>query len=136
MKIQNKEKVVSIILSAELIMYGNLAIRLDKNNDGVLVSWLTVADGGDVVSNEEKSISQREFEKIVESISDLEFIDEEDEDMNICWSLQFGDETDNAIFTISPGCWSRTLFERIVEELEAFLDDEEALYDFNELLSW
>lgn len=130
-----KEDVFSIILSAELMMYGSLAVRLDKNADGVIASWLSIADGGDVVSNE-KNIGHRELAMVVDKISEMEFDDEEDERMSICWSLQFRDRADEVLFSSSQGYWSRELLDRIIKELEEFLGDDEVLYDFNEILLW
>lgn len=128
-----KNIITSIVLSAELLMYGHISLRIDDEQDGLIVKWMSITDGGEVVTNAEKRICQKRLIDVVNGLCDID-INEIEENGNIYWSLQFFDKLDNVIDSIEVGYWEQELLENIINELRLFLEDGEALVDFYNIL--
>lgn len=131
-----KDPITSIVLSAELMMYGYLSVRVSQEDDKVAASWYAMADGGQVIADGQKEYSDLDFSQFRDTICKLTFPAEEDEELSIVWGLQFGDADDELLYELSSGLWNPDLLEQIVNEIESFLKDKEPLAQFRDLLQW
>lgn len=127
--------VTSVCINADLLMYGQMAIRIDQQEKGTSASWIAIADGGTVVSSGRKQFPEVDFRELINSLSELHYDVDEDDEMSICWSIAFGKENDEIVFSKEEGNWSRELLEEIIGLLSRSLDDE-VTSDFEYLLSW
>lgn len=138
MEIREKEKITTIIASAQLPMYGFVALFIRQEDNGVLVGWREIEEGGHVYEDEE-----REFDKLSISslLMDLEIIDtpvQSEPCESICWSVQFGDADDyevDAICGTEDGNINRSVLEEILDKIERFLDFEEVTGPFRRMLA-
>lgn len=132
----DKSKISTVILNAELLMYGYLAIRVSKENEDTVVTWFGMADGGEVVANQQKKYCGLGWSLFTEKICELEIPTEEDDDLSIHWGLQLGDNEDELIYGLASGLWDRDLIEEIVDLIEGFICDEEPVEIFRNLFDW
>lgn len=131
----DKERVATVILNAELIMYGFLAVQISRIEGVTVVSWLGVADGGQVVADEQKEYPDLEWSTFIDSISKID-APEEDDTLSIVWNLQLGDENEDLLYEFESGLWDRDLLEQIVNIMEEYLCDKEPLEIFRNLFGW
>lgn len=131
-----KDPITSIILSAELMMYGYLSVRVSQEDDKVIASWYAMADGGQVIADGQKEYRDLDFSQFKDSICRLAFPAEEDEALSVVWGVQFGDANDELLYELSSGLWNPDLLEQIINEIESFLKDNEPLAQFKDLLQW
>lgn len=132
----DKDQITTIILSAELVMYGYLSVRVSQENNKVIASWYAMADGGQVIADGQKEYSDLNFPQFRDSICKLDFPAEEDEKLAIVWGVQLGDANDELLYELGSGLWNSDLLEQIVNEFESFLKDKDPLAQFRNLLQW
>lgn len=129
-------RISTVILNAELLMYGYLAIRVSQEKENTVVTWLGMADGGEIVANQQKEYSGLNWELFVNRICELEIPTDEDDELSVYWGLQLGDNDDELIYGLANGLWDRDLIEKIVDLIEEFMCDEEPVEIFRNLFDW
>ena len=132
----DQSRIATVILNAELLMYGYLAIRVSKENEDTVVTWLGMADGGEIVANQQKKYDGLNWELFAEKICELEIPVDEDDELSINWGLQLGDSDDELIYGLESGLWDRDLIEKIINLIEEFICDEEPVEIFRNLFDW
>lgn len=135
MRIRIKDTSI-IIISAELMMYGCITIRIDRVDDGITAAWLAVADGGDVVDNGEKTYTSVVFDDLLNQIKEIDFPDEENDEESISWGMQFGNTEGKLIEPIESGNWNRSALQTVIECIEAKVGDDESIASLKEMLEW
>ena len=50
-----------IVISTELIMYGNVHFKMERTKNGVAAAWLAIADGGEVFDDGYKEYTGKSF---------------------------------------------------------------------------
>lgn len=131
-----EDRITTIILVAELMMYGYIAVRISQENDKIVARWFGVADGGQIVEDSQKEYKDLNWTDVRDSICALDFPEEEDDTLSIVWGLQLGDANDELVYELYSGLWDRELLEKIVDNLEDFLKDEEPLTLFRNFFEW
>lgn len=131
-----KSRIATVILNAELLMYGYLAIRVSNEDRDTVVTWLGMADGGEIVANQQKKYGGLNWELFAEKICGLEIPTDEDECLSVHWGLQLGDSEDELIYELENGLWNRELIEQIVDLIEEFICDKEPVEIFRNLFDW
>ena len=125
-----------IIISAELMMYGCINIRLDRSDEGITAAWLAIADGGDVVDNGEKIYTSVSFDKLFEQIQEFDFPDNTNDEESITWGIQIGNSEGELIETIDSGNWSREALQTVIDAIEESIGDDETTASLKEMLNW
>ena len=128
-----EDRITTIILEAELMMYGYLAVRISQENDKIIVSWFGMADGGQIVEDKQKEYKNLSWAAFIDSICALDFPQEEDYTLSVVWGLQLGDENDELVYELERGLWDIELLDKIVDTLEHLLKDEEPLSMFRNI---
>ena len=132
----DKSNITTVILNAELLMYGYLAIRVSKENEEIVVTWFGMADGGEVVSNQQKKYSGLNWSQFTDKICEIEVPENEDDYLSINWGLQLGNNEDELMYELETGLWDRDIIEQIVNLIEELTSDEEPVEIFRNLFDW
>jgi len=125
-----------IIISAELMMYGCINIRLDRVDDGLTVAWLAIADGGDVIDNGEKTYTLVAFDELFNQITKIDFPDAESDEESITWGIQLGNAEGELIESIENGNWNRSALQTVINYIEEKVGDDESTGSLKEMLGW
>ena len=125
-----------IIISAELMMYGCINIRLDRTDEGITAAWLAIADGGDVVDNGEKTYTSVSFDKMFGQTREIDFPDNTNDEESIAWGIQIGNSEGELIETIDSRNWSRESLRTVIDVIEESIGDDEATASLKEMLNW
>lgn len=135
MRIETKD-VAIIIISAELMMYGCINIRLDRADDGLTAACLAIADGGDVVDNGEKTYTSVVFDELLNKIAETDFPNAEDDEESITWGIQLGNAEGELLESIESGNWNRSALQTVIAYIEEMVGDDESTRSLNEMLGW
>lgn len=92
--------------------------------------------GGIVTEDDEKMLEGRDFGKLVGMICEMDFPDEEDYECSMLWSVQFRNEEDEVVEELEPGCWNMELLKNVIVCFDNFLNDDEVMAQFREVLEW
>lgn len=130
-----QDQIVSIVLTAELMMYGNLSIRIIRENDKMIVNWFGTDDGGTNNINGQKEYVDLKWPTFINSICALDFPKKEGENSFIVWEFQLISHNTDLLYGLPQGLWDPIFLERIVNMFEVFLEDDEPLAQFKELLN-
>lgn len=98
MEIMNKEEIRSIIFNAEVMMYGTVEFRIDRNDEETIIAWTAIADGGSVISHGEKQIQEKYFSDTVNILGEIMSVTEDDETGDVCWALQVLTNSNEELF--------------------------------------
>ena len=118
--------VTSITVQVELMMYGFAGLNICTAKDGVIVSWIAVADGGEMLANDSIKIAGKDFENLHSLLDGIELPALEGNEMSRAWDIQFFDEKDNEVKSIDRGYWPVELLNRIMEIIDSFLENDMA----------
>lgn len=132
----DRSSAATIILSAELMMYGYLVIRISQVDNEIIVTWFGMADGGEIVANKQKKFVDLNWSLFIDTICDIEIPAEEDDRLSIVWGVQLGNKEDELIYELQNGLWDRALMVHLVDIMEKFLMDKEPLVIFRNLFEW
>jgi len=121
-----------IVLVAELIMYGYMRITIEKSDNGIIVSWVSIADGGAVVADDSKKYNVP-FETIFDNVSKVEIPTEITHESSIEWCFVFLDEDDECLEGVMHDFWDYEALGKIVETIENTILDDEPLLAIKEL---
>ena len=121
-----KDNISTISIHAELIMYGDVFINIvDNGTKGITVDWLSLCDGGDVADKGEKSYSSVSYKDIIDYFYNIDFPEQEDEEMNVSWEIQFFNQNEDAIDSNGFGYWNKEVIMGIITQLQEIIKDEE-----------
>ena len=121
-----KDNISMISIHAELIMYGDVFINIEDNGTkGITVDWLSLCDGGDVADKGEKSYSSVSYKDLIDYFYNIDFPEQEDEEMNVSWEIQFFNQNEDAIDSNGFGYWNREVIMGIITQLQEIIKDEE-----------
>ena len=121
-----KDNISMISIHAELIMYGDVFINIvDNGTKGITVDWLSLCDGGDVADKGEKSYSSVSYKDLIDYFYNIDFPEQEDEEMNVSWEIQFFNQNEDAIDSNGFGYWNREVIMGIITQLQEIIKDEE-----------
>ncbi len=74
------------------------------------------------------------FSRIVDEIYRIEYPDQEDESMTLCWEIQCGNCNGQAVTWIDPGYWGNEIIRDIVDTISGILDDEDSVSSLKEII--
>ncbi|MBQ0037903.1 MAG: hypothetical protein KBS74_04440 [Clostridiales bacterium] len=131
-----KGKATTLIISAELFMYGTVLIRADQTAEGLDLSYASIADGGEVCGQSEQSFQGESIQPIIQAIMDTDFPDQEDDETYVSWSLQIGDDDGHSLCEIDHGTWENDIIDGIVDCIESIVGPCEAVESMRELLEY
>jgi len=121
-----KDNISMISIHAELIMYGDVFINIEDNGTkGITVDWLSLCDGGDVADKGEKSYSSVSYKDLIDYFYNIDFPEQENEEMNVSWEIQFFNQNEDAIDSNGFGYWNREVIMGIITQLQEIIKDEE-----------
>ncbi len=121
-----KDNISMISIHAELIMYGDVFINIEDNGTkGITVDWLSLCDGGDVADKGEKTYSSVSYKDLIDYFYNIDFPEQEDEEMNVSWEIQFFNQNEDAIDSNGFGYWNREVIMGIITQLQEIIKDEE-----------
>lgn len=133
MNISNKSNAVLIRMSASVIMYGGYFLNISKENDGVLVAWTSIADGGEIVENSEKAYS-KDWDSLLKNLELIELPLNDNDEAVVSWAISINDSDDNELLTSDELYQDEDCLTRIYEILLDFLGDEEPIFQLKEML--
>lgn len=131
-----KDTINIITIHVNLLMYGDVFLRIDNMGGAIQVSWCAVADGGSIVDDGNKEIQRNVFPEIVDSLYAIEYPDEEDLSMTRCWEIQCGNRDGQAVTYIDAGYWDDDVIRNIVEMLSEALNNDEPVFYLKEIVNF
>lgn len=120
-KLGNDVKV--IIIAAELIMYGDVNLRLEEDQNGINAYWFAMADGGYVVDEREKAYPGKDFSELCAQIQKTRMPRNPDDNSSVEWTVQFGNSENELIYETEFSNWGYRPLEIIIEKIESYLGD-------------
>lgn len=124
---ETKNKVQRVSIHLELIMYGDAFLDVNKTDDGMIVNWLSLCDGGDVADRGERCYSADCFASVVDSLYDVNYPKAEDKEMNVSWEIMCFDQDGEQIAGTEWGYWDRNVLIKIIQEIQDIIKDENPL---------
>lgn len=124
MKIDDIDKITTINIGASMFMYGYVGICIEKTDSGLCVSWIGVADGGDVIQDDEKDFVGKSLSELLNKISCLELDFSESQSANFEWELSFEENEEKINWEIESGYWDVNTFALIRDTIVDYLNDE------------
>lgn len=118
--------ITSVTVQVELMMYGFTGLTVSAAKNGVKASWIAIADGGGILSNDSMEISEKSFEHLVFKLDSIELPSSEDNEMSRAWNILFFDENDNEIKSIERGYWPVDDLNIIIAIIDEFLNNDAA----------
>ena len=119
----NPDLITSVSINMELIMYGYVGFSIYQNGNDIEASWIAIADGGDVISNESKKLVGKHFRELVEKLISVKLPAHEDSEMSRSWSISFADKKNNQINGTESGFWDIEALNQIVDLIDCFTGD-------------
>lgn len=131
-----KDTINIITIHVSLMMYGDVFLRIDNMGGTIQVSWCAVADGGSIFDDGNKEIQRNVFPEIVDSLYAIEYPDEEDLSMTLCWEIQFGNRDEQVVTCIDAGYWGNDVISDVVEMISEALNNDESVSYLKEIVDF
>lgn len=129
-------KATTLIVAAEKIMYGIVYVRLSYKEDGVAVSYVAIADGGEICGENTTVYNGKNLSRILRHILDSEYPEEEDYRSSYRWGIQIGDSDNNLLAEIERANWGEKGMDSILSCLEDEIGESEALDALRDLIEF
>ena len=115
--------IAAVLLHAFLMMYGDDFLQIDREQEGISVTWIRIADGGLVVEDGEKHYPGISIARIIDIVSNANYPTQKDESQCFLWEIQCKDINDQLIAGVEFGEWDRAVLKRIVDDLMLLIND-------------
>lgn len=127
-------KATTLIVIAEKAMYGKVFVRLSNHEGDIIVSYMAVADGGDICGENTSVYEGKSLSRILCHILDSEYPEEEDYDSSYSWGFKVGDNDDRLMAEIEQAYWGGQAMHALMSCVENEIGDSEALNTLRELI--
>ena len=114
----------TVIIHVFLLMYGDVFLRIDKEEEGICVNWIGIADGGLVVEEGDRFFSEINIGIINDIIFNTDYPTTEEESQSLHWEIKCVDIHEKLIDGIDFGVWDNAVLNSIVINIVNVLNDE------------
>lgn len=128
------DEIIAIVIRVELIMYGYVTLNIEKAEEGIIVSWTAIADGGCVISDESQELKDLDFRVLVEKLFEVELPWHEKLNQTRNWSIYYLGRNGNSIKGLDYGFWDIDILEQITEIIDSYVNDVHITEDLHDII--
>ena len=122
----------SITIHVSLLMYGDTFLFLGKQENGSLLRFISIADGGTVVSEGEYAYPDVDFSILAEALCKIDFPEKQDQNDSLYWEVKCEGE-DKKDSSLTLGTWGRNKLKEIIDSLHGVLGSDLAFKEIKEM---
>lgn len=134
MKLQYQNSIQTILIHAELLMYGDVFTKIEQQNDCVVIACTAIVEGGGIGAQTSEIFEETSIEQITTTICSVDFSSPSDES-SILWEVQLGDKDGSLVCESGYDAWDIQSLEAIVSSIKSVISSNEVIYPLVDLIS-